>query len=480
MARVVKQWTRSTAKLSNAAARIEDEMPTFSPEDLAFALPGGLAMYHTSGLWKYGPHHKHIEDQLILVEQQPIRLLLSIPPRHGKSMLASIYFSAWYLMRNPTKRIMFISHGEEFATREVSRPVRNIVKELGPSIFGSEIDPESTSIKSWNMKAGGGFFAAGIDGSIVGRGADILLFDDVIKGREQALSARYLEELQDRYGADIYPRLQPNSSIIGIGTRWASDDLIGYLIKKMNDGGDYFHVIDYPALAEDENDPLGREPGEALWPEHLSREQLLKIKANIPAFWWNAEFQQRPAPREGYLINVGKFRYYDAPPKEFDLVVISWDTAYKEKEVNDPTVAGVWGFKEGHSYLLDVVRERMPMPKLQEMVEVMNRGWKPNVHLVEDKGSGISLIQWMQENSYRVEPIEPENSKVFRMEAETPQINAGTVHLPNNEENNPWVKGYLEELQQFPSGPHDDQVDMTSQFLKWVREKNMTEPFDVW
>lgn len=449
-----------------------------TPEQLARALPGGLAMYHTSGEWQYGKHHELLEDKFIQAENKPVKYLVSMPPRHGKTEFL-LYFIAWYMMRNSNERIMIISHSEDFATSQISRRIRNIVREVGPKLFNVDLDPEATSVKEWHLTNGSNAFCAGASTSVTGRGSTMMVIEDLLRGKEDALNTKYLEELRDKIGSDIYTRLQKNGSIIVNMTRWSPYDPIAYFKELTERGAENFEEIILPALAE-ENDPLGREEGDALWPEFFDRDDLLQKKNVLGDFWFNAEYQQRPVATGGNLVEVEKIkRFSDLPVRKPDFRFVSWDTAYKEKEHNDPSVAQIWEVYDNKVYLVEQIRERLGFTKLQEYARTIHENWRPNIHVVEDRGSGTSLIQWMKEQKIPVHEEPATTSKIIRMDAETPQINTGLVYIPADEEEYPFVRGLVDELMQFPYGQHDDQADAMSQALKFIREKNMRAPLQI-
>ena len=457
------------------------EAQDVDPILLAQELPGGLAIYDTEGEFVYGRHHAYIEDRLLSLYENPLRLAISQPPRTGKTFLASIYFTAWAAMKFPNTKVIVLSNSEDFATKKIGRPIRNVIQRSGPTVFDVDLEKDATSVKNFELTNGSEIYCSGITGSFVGRGANLVVCDDLLRDHTEATKANYLDEIWTRFTADVYSRLHKNGHIVISNTRWAEDDLIGRLVQNAQKGGDQYEVIKFEALCENpEQDPLNRDYGEALWPEQMDEQQYEQIKAQLQPHWWQAMYQQNPAPREGYLIPVDNFRRYRELPKQNkELRIISWDTAYKEKEINDPSVAEIFDVIDGKIYLVDVIRERVAFTKLQELASQLNEAWRPNTHVVEDRGSGTSLIQWMQENNIPVEAMEPEGNKVIRADNEAPQINAGLVYIPDDEIAPNWLDEFLSELQQFPNAPHDDMVDAMSQGLKFIREKRMREPFQI-
>lgn len=463
-----------------------------SQYDLAYALPGAFASLSSGGSWKYARHLRLIEDELVQVLNNPIRLLISTPPRVGKSELISKHFIPWYLGHFPDKKAMLLTYQQTFS-EEISQGARETFKEFGPDVFGTGLNPNAKKVSAWQTTEGGVCHAIGLGGSVAGRGADLLVIDDFIKGAEEALSPHILEQKINFFWADVYSRLSPTASLVVVSTRWAEEDLIGVLKDRMEDpnASEYvekFKEIRIPALCDDpDNDPLGREMDEPIdddpeWPYYRGYEGWMKIKSNTPAAWWESLYMARPAPRSGNLINIDWFAYYDNVPDDPDMIVISWDTAQKATELSDYTVAGVHYMKDGKYYLVDFHRDRMEHPRLLQLFNQLEERWCPHATVIEDKGSGTSLIQYAESESIgNIVPMSPSTSKEIRADSESVAIQSGRYVLPNPHQMSvPWVSDFLSEFRMFPRSPHDDIVDMVSQFLKFARERNDLEEFDVW
>lgn len=440
-------------------------------ETLAYALPGGLANYCTQGAWKYGKHHKLIEDKLLDVANGKCkRLMISIAPRSGKSMLVSHYFPAWYLGRFPNKKIILATYEATFSA-SWGRKARDVLSEYGEKIFDVKVADSPASIDNWEIAGtGGGMATAGAGGALTGKGANLLILDDYIKNSEEALSPNTQEKIYDWFRSTFYTRLTPDGAIIITATRWASDDLIGKLIKEMRDGGEEWEVINIPALADAENDPLGRSEGEPLWPEGgFDLKKYTDIKRTLGSHWFSAMYQGRPTSKEGNLIKLKWFGRYKVPPAEPEMVVLSMDTAQKDNEITDYTVIGVWYLYKNSYYLVDVIRDKMDHPRLLAVSKDLIRYKKPHVVLIEDRGSGISLAQHLElETSANIIKVQPTTDKITRMSAESAAIEAGRVYLP---ESAAWLYDFEDELLAFPQSAYKDQLDMCSQALKYFRER---------
>lgn len=303
------------------------------------------------------------------------------------------------------------------------------------------------------------------------------IIDDPIKGREQADSPTIREKTWEAYNDDLMTRLVPGGSCVLLQTRWHEDDLAGRLLPKGYAGesgliectdGRLWEVINLPAECEREDDPLGRKPGEMLWPEWFDASHWAPFR--LQARTWAALFQQRPRPDEGGIFKAAWCRdRYGVIPQRAQTVVHSWDTAQKTDQLNDPTVGSVWRFGDGLPgyYLQEVHRARIDYPTLKAKVINLALRDNPTAILIEDKSSGQSLIQELRNStSLPIIPIEPLGDKTFRAVDVSSMVEAGLLHLPAAAE---WLVDFEGEFFGFPLVTHDDQVDSVTQFLKWAR-----------
>jgi predicted phage terminase large subunit-like protein len=413
-------------------------------------------------------HHRLIVDRLEQIERGEIdRLMIFMPPRHGKSLLASQLFPAWYLGRHPEQSIIASSYGSELAT-DFGRRVRNLMSDsLFQSIFpGAKLAGDSTAAHRFSMVKGGNYYAVGAGGPITGRGADLLLIDDPIKGREDANSESYRRQLHEWYESVAYTRLQPEGAVVIISTRWHMDDLAGWLLREHPE--ENWSVLNLAAIAE--QDEGWRAEGAALWPKKFPAKTLAKIRDQVGGATWAALYQQRPAASEGAIFKREWWKTFTAAtlPARFEQVVLSLDTAFKAGSSNDYSVGLVLGVGETGYYVLDVWRDRVEFPRLKQQVDMLALKWNPDTVLIEDKASGQSLIQELRSNSrLAVNPVRVDSDKVSRATAITPLVEAGKVYLPEDAD---WLADFLEEVSSFPAAPHDDVVDALSQALNYVRE----------
>lgn len=407
-----------------------------------------------------------------------LRLIVEMPPRHGKSETTTVKFPSFYLGRHPDRRVIIASHTASLAAR-FSMRARNDFAQYAPEVWGLEVNPDVSAMYRWDVlnkedKSGrppGGMLAAGIGGPITGQGAHLAIIDDPVKDAEAANSKLQRDAIWDWYRFVLRTRLFPGAAIILVLTRWHEDDLAGRLLKQAKDDpqADQWVVLRLPAIAE-EDDPMGRAPGEALWPEQYDEKALEAVKASVGTYVWTALYQQRPQPAQGQIFKREWWKFYRQAPFPFDEIIQSWDMAFKETNTSDFVVGQVWGRKGADKYLLDQVRERMDFPATIQAVRTLSAKW-PQAHakLIEDKANGPAVISTLKREISGLIPVEPQGSKEARANAVSPQIEAGNVYLPDPSIA-PWIHDFIEECAAFPTGAHDDQVDAMTQALLRLSE----------
>lgn len=445
---------------------------------------------YTYADYQMGWVHKEICDTLdqflrdVEAQKSP-RLIICQPPRSGKSEIVSRRFPAYALGKNPDLQIIATSYSSDL----VSRFNRDVQRIIDDDIY-REIFP-STTLNGRNVKTDtrasyirtsdlfevvghkGSYRSTGVGGGITGQGADILIIDDPIKDRAEANSPTIREKLWDWYTSTAYTRLSPGGGVIVMATRWHTDDLIGRLIQKMQEGsGDDFNVITYPAIAE--HDEPHRKAGEALHPERYDLEQLNAIRQTIGPQDWSALYQQRPVPEGGAVFKIDAFKHWNSTnlPPAFDQILGSWDMTFKDSKSSDYVVGQVWGRKGVDLYLLDLFRGQWDFTKTLEMFALMTAKY-PRTHrwLIEDKANGSAIISVLKKQIHGITPIMPTESKLERAYAVTPLIEAGNVYIP---ESATWLANFEDELLNFPAGAHDDQVDSMTQALNFARQHTVS------
>lgn len=425
--------------------------------------PCRVAERLTAGKFKRYAHIKFISRKIAqAVARGGARIVLSVPPRHGKSWLTSLFTPAWFLSLYPGRRVILASYEADFAA-EWGRQVRNLITEHS-GLLGVSLSDDSTAANRWNTPDGGGMVTAGVGGPITGRGGDLLIVDDPVKNWEDAMSEVYREKAINWFNSTLYTRAEPGASIIVLMTRWHERDLAGYLEHEHEED---WEVIRIPALAED-GDILGRKLGQALCPERYDNESLDKIRRAVGARVWNALYQQRPSPGEGGELKRQWWQTWNALPDRFDETLISADLTFGDKDNSDYCVFQAWGKRGASKYLLDQVRERLDFPgQLAAFKAFCAKHKRIMTKVVEEKANGAALIATVKNEIAGVIPFNPKTGKDVRVQAVSPEIEAGNVYLPSVA-THPWVADFIEEAAAFPRGAHDDQVDaMTQALLRW-------------
>lgn len=389
------------------------------------------------------------------------RLMIFMPPRHGKSLKVSKLFPAWFIGRNPDKRMIMASYSATLAGRN-SRYVRNVIKsDRFHGIFPRvNMAADTASATEWDIADHeGGAIAAGVGGGLTGHGAHLLTIDDPTKSRAEAESQTYRDNLKEWYG-DVYTRLQePGGAIILMHQRWHDDDLAGWLLSE---GVDKWVVLSLPALAED-NDYMGREPGQALWPERYGVEKLDAIAANLGEYRFAAEYQQTPKPKSGGLFDTHLIEVVDFPP-ECTEIVRFYDLAATAKKKSDYTAGCKMGItRDERPVILDVWRRQLTAPDVQEGI-VQNAaidGTAVRIRLEGEKQGIVELDYLLRDprmRPYNIDKKPPTGDKYTRAGPFAARVKAGKVLMLRGA----WNREYLDELSMFNSGAHDDQVDATS------------------
>ncbi|MED4126319.1 phage terminase large subunit [Halalkalibacterium halodurans] len=417
------------------------------------------------GLFTHFKHTRYLCEQLQpIADGEKRKILIELPPRHGKSMAVTESFPSYFIGRNPDKRVITAAYGDSLA-RRFGRMNKQKIDEFGAEIFDIQIAWDASKAGNWSLEGHrGGMLATGIGGAITGEGADLLIVDDPFKNREAANSPTIRNKVWDEWQSTLLTRLQKNASIIVIMTRWHEDDLIGRILQWEN--ADEWQRIRIPAIAEDENDLLGREIGEPLCPELGFDEKWAKEKKiEVGSMVWAALYQQRPSPPSGAVIKRKWFEYYKQIPSNMDELIQSWDFTFKDTKDSDYVVGQVWGRRGGEYYLLDQVRDQMDFPTSIAAIKSLSAKWpEARAKLVEDKANGSAVISTLRGEVSGLVPVQPKGSKVERAYAVTPLMEAGNVFLPHPTIA-PWIHDYVEECASFPLGANDDQVDTTTQAL---------------
>ena len=389
------------------------------------------------------------------------RLIIELPPRHGKTAHSSILFPAWVLGVAPREKFILTSYGADLAQIN-SRASQRLVSSDAYPWPNIRVNPTERAAAHWSTNMGGVVHAAGTDGPLPGFGASILLIDDPIKGTERSSPARR-EAVWEWYSTAARTRLTPDGVVIICMTRWHEDDLVGRALKRAEPGE--WTVLRLPVFAE-ADDPLGRKMGAPLWPSWYNRGNLPSVaKGEISSINFSALYQQSPVQAGGNLVKKHWFTRYD-PNHLASLglkpTITTVDSAFKDGVANDFSSAGTWGKFQGGIYLMDRWHKQVQFPELIDALKYIHSRWHVPL-AIEDKASGQSAIQVLRRTQIPVHAHRdpPRLSKIARFEGVTQYIEAGMVYVPEGSE----YDDYIEELTRFPNGEHDDDVDMTSMAL---------------
>lgn len=420
--------------------------------------------------WKPSKFHKDLCDRVQEFIEKPTDkayeiMIISTPPQHGKSTTITETLPSWFLMRHPDCNVIQVSYGDSLAERFGKRNKEKIA-EFG-NIFGVELDPSKKSSKNFMINGHkGGMISAGVGGGLTGNPAHLMVIDDPIKNRQEADSERFRESLWDEFEHSMLSRLSAGAKVILIMTRWHEDDLAGRILENMPDITTY---VNYECECESENDPLGREIGQALCPEIGKDEKWLasykKSFTNESGMRaWEALFQGHPTIAEGNILKKEWWQYYD-PAKEpkFDQMVMSVDATFKDGERNDFVAISVWGKKENKIYLVKMVNEHLNFTATLHKIRLLKAHYpRIGAIYVEDAANGQAIIQTLSHEILGIIPVPPDKSKEARVNAVSFVIEAGNVYLPEGDH---MTYKFIEQCAKFPNDKHDDMVDSMSQAL---------------
>lgn len=409
---------------------------------------------YTNPVYVPAGHHQRIAEKLEAVERGEIdRLMIFMPPRHGKSELASKRFPAWCLGRQPKRQIIAASYNSDLAS-DFGRNVRNVVasREFGDVFSGISLAPDSQAANRMNTNKGGTYVAAGVGTAVTGRGADIALIDDPFKDREEADSERRRELVWDWYRSTLYTRLMPGGAVVLIQTRWHEDDLAGRLLEhegRVEDGGQWT-VLELPAINAD---------GDALWPEWYGVAALQRIKDTIGPREWSALYQQQPQPDEGTYFQRDWLQEWEAPLPPLNYYGTS-DYAVTDGG-GDYTVHRIWGVgPDGTIYRMGGWRGQSTSDVwIEEKLDLIKR-WKPLAWFGEagviQKAIEPMLRRRMMERGIfcRLEWLSSISDKPARARGFQARAAMGRVRFEPGAD--------VSEHLMFPAGKHDDDVDCSS------------------
>jgi predicted phage terminase large subunit-like protein len=409
------------------------------------------------------------------------RLIVTVPPRHLKSIIFSVALPAYLLGLDPTMRIICVSYSSELAIKHAIDFRAVLASAWYCRAFPKTMVSREKDTQFETMTTARGYrYATSLGGTLTGRGADLIVLDDPQKP-EEALSEAHRNSAGRWFDTTLLSRLDSKSegAVVMVMQRLHEDDLAGRLLEK---GG--WEVLKIAAIAEqEERITVGRRhihkrtAGTVIDSRRESLEDLEHLRQSMGELFFSAQYQQEPIPLAGNLIKAEWFKQYDVAPTYSynDVLVISIDTAMKGAPSADYSVATVWLARGENSYLLDLWRERVDYPDLKRAVHGLREKYPTAALLIEDKGSGTSLIQDLRLENVTSIPINPEGDKVTRLAAVSVQFESGAVWFAKGA---PWLSSLKAELLGFPNVKHDDQVDSISQALSWIKQHRQNQiPF---
>ncbi len=388
------------------------------------------------------------------VERGKIRqLMLLLPPGSAKSTYASKVFPAWWLIRNPQHSVIMACHTARLA-EHFGRGVRGLLEEHN-DYLDVRVSPDARAAARFATDQGGEFFGIGVHGAVTGRRADLAIIDDPIRSFADAESFTAREHLWEWFRSDLVTRMKPRGRMVLVMTRWHSDDLAGRLIEK---GG--WTVLRLPALAES-GDPMGRAPGEALWPAWEDRAAIEEKRGLLGERQFAALFQQAPMLAGGTLFDARAMRLVDAVPD--GVAVRGWDLAGTADTSGDPDwTVGVKLVRDatGAIFVDDVVRFRAVSADVADRIRAVAAadGNAVSIGLPQDPGqAGKSQIMFLTQilAGFRVVASPETGSKELRAVPVASQVSNGAIAMRRAA----WNTVFLDELANFPHGRKDDQVD---------------------
>lgn len=433
--------------------------------------------------YKFYKFHATVIEQLQrVIDGKCNRLILQVPPRHGKSLLASQLLPAAYLLAHPDRYVGISSYSAELA-EGFSRKARGYFKD-----GGGLLNESSKAVNAWGTEGGGGLWAAGVGGAVTGRSGHLLIIDDPVKNREDAESARMMDKLNDWYTSTLYTRLEPHvGAIVVIQTRWSENDMIGQLLENEHNvsekGRENWTIVDLPALYEDAGDRPPLPPhcptiadwresvGEALCPQRYDTDALERIREAVGSRDFASLYQQRPAPEGGNMFSPDWWQFYDwdTPLPTFQRVILSVDCTFTDAKKSDYVVGTVVGQAGSQFYVLDLVREKLDVVGTMAMIARLYKRHNLSGTVIELAASGFAVYQMMQKKVPGLIGVRPDKSKESRAAGIVPMVEAGNVYLPAS---TPWLDAFLNEFALFPASKNDDMVDSLTMALNYCAQRS--------
>lgn len=421
-------------------------------------------------------HNWHVDaiaHQLTRVRAGEVRrLIVNIPPRHLKSLTVTIAYTAWLLGHDPTRKIICASHGQELSREHASLFLRIVESPWYQRLFPKlKIARRGHRVAELKTTVGGYRLATSVGGSVLGRGADLIVIDDPIQPLD-ALSQAERTRVKTFYDQTLYTRLNDKrtGAIVLVMQRLHEDDLAAHVQQ-----GEDWELLSIPAIADrpiayrmgpSPADIFHRPADQVLHEAREPKSTLDAARRVMGSRAFQAQYQQEPVPLDGNIIKRNWLRYYDDLPSEFDRIVASWDTASTIGSESDYSVGTLWGLAGDEYFLIDLIRGQFEATALRRQIVDLHHRRPETVTIIEDTELGRALASDLR-HADGLRPIldPPRFEKSARMEAQAARFEAGDVLLPRTAS---WLETYLAELIAFPVARHDDQIDSTSQALRYL------------
>ena len=426
--------------------------------------------------FKIGPHHRKLAKIFQdVLDGKKKRVIINIAPRMGKSEFSSYLFPAYFLGKNPNKKIIMGTHTAGLS-EDFGRRVRNLLdsEEYAEIFPQTHVADDQKAAGKWSTSAGGQYYAAGVGGALAGRGADLFVIDDPHSEQDVKANSRLaFDTAWSWMQTGPLQRLMPGGAIIVVMTRWGTLDLTGRIIdyQTRNPDSPRWDIVELPAILNE-----GTENEKSLWPEQWPLTALRSAKASIDPRYWNAQYMQQPTSDNSAVISRKMWRIWEPDdPPTCDYIIQSWDTAHEVKTNSDYSACTTWGVfyneeEKGAAQiiLLDAFKDRLTFPELKAAALKHYREWEPDAFIVEKKSAGAPLIQEFRAMGIPAWETNPSrgNDKMVRLNAIADLFASGMVWAPDTR----WAREVIEEVASFPVGEHDDFVDTTSQALMRFRQ----------
>jgi len=468
------EQAETMALLEELLARQRAEKARQSLLDFAQMMAPVLQIETEPKVFMIGPHHRKLAKLMDAVARgEKRRILISVAPRMGKSLMSSYLFPAWYLGQFPNRRIIMASHTGDMAVG-FGRKVRDLIdtpeyRRVFPDV---SLKADSKAAGQWSTSGGGEYYAVGVGGALAGRGANLVVVDDPFS--EQVVMAGNTDVFDDAWSwfqTGPLQRLAPDGACIIIHTRWSKVDLIGRLIDQMakNPEADQWDVVEFPAILHE-----GTDNAKSLWPERWPLEVLLQKKANMAPMFWQAQYMQAPTSEAGALIKREWWRDWeeDEPP-HCAYVIMTIDAAQEASTRADYTACQVWGVfyderEKANIILLDAWAKRLEYPEMKLAAMATYETFEPDTFVIEKKSSGSVLYQELRAMGLPVAEFTPGkgNDKIARVNSVSDIFSSGLVWAPLARR---WALEVVEQCGDFPNGDHDDMVDAMTLALRRFR-----------